>query len=80
MGDIEPKRGEPEPRKAERNAGAFLGDGALGMIAAPMSTLSDEYHDAPTEPEDSDRVPEPVPPGIIQRVLGRLTGRRNPTD
>ena len=40
-----------------------------------MSTLSDEYHDEPTEPEDSDRVPEPDPPGLAHCVVGWLRGR-----
>ena len=65
--------GEPEPKRAERNAGAFLGTDSQGMIAVPMRTLSDEYHDEPTEPEE-DHVPEPEPPSFVRRVLDRLTG------
>ncbi len=60
----------PKPRRAERNAGAFLGPDIL--VPAPMRTLSDDYHDEPTEPEDSDRVPELEPPGLLRRVLDRL--------
>ena len=63
----------PKPRQAERNAGAFLGPDVL--VPAPMRTLDDEYHDEPTEPEDSDREPEPEPPGAIRRVLDRLKRR-----
>jgi hypothetical protein len=67
---------EPEPRKAVRNAGAFLNPYA--MVPVPMSTLSDEYHDEPTEPEDSERVPEPEPPSRIRRVVDRLEGHHKP--
>jgi hypothetical protein len=42
----------PKARKAERNAGAFLSPGIGSMIPVPMSTLSDEYRDEPTEPQD----------------------------
>jgi hypothetical protein len=47
------------------------------MIPIPMSTLSDEYHDEPTEPEDSDRVPEPEPPGLFRRLVDRIRPNRN---
>jgi hypothetical protein len=40
-----------------------------------MRTLSDEYHDEPTEPEDSDRVPEPDPPGLVRGVIDKLSRR-----
>jgi hypothetical protein len=70
----------PKPRRAERNAGAFLGpDGGAPMIAIPMSTLSDEYRDEPAEPEDSERVPEPEPPGRLRRVVDRLARRSDPS-
>ena len=47
------------------------------LIAAPMRTLSDEYHDAPTEPEeDSSRMPDPEPPGLVRRVMSRLSRLR----
>lgn len=68
--------GDHGPKRAEHNAGAFYGTGGTGggMIPVPMSTLSDEYHDKPTDPPD-DRVPEPEPPGFIRRVIDRLRGR-----
>jgi len=69
---------EPEPKKAVHNAGAFLTDTSYGMIPIPMSTLSDEYHDEPTEPEDSDRVPEPKPRGLIRRLFDRMARRSHP--
>lgn len=62
-------------RRAEGNAGAFLGTDAISMTAVPMRTLSDEYHDAPAEPQDSDRVPEPEPPGAIRRAIKRVSPR-----
>jgi hypothetical protein len=43
-------------------------------IPVLMSTLCDEYRDEPTEPED-DREPEPDPPGLIRRVIERLSRR-----
>ena len=61
---------EPERRKAEQNAGAFLGP--FVMVPVPMRTLSDDYHDEPTEPEDSDRVPEPEPPSRLRRLIRRI--------
>ena len=70
--------GEPKPKRAERSAGAFLGTDPTGMVPVPMRTLSDDYHDAPTEPEE-DRVPEPEPPTLVHRVVDRLTGRGKPT-
>jgi hypothetical protein len=61
---------EPEPKRAKRNAGAFANPAGIGGgIPVPMSTLSDEYHDEPTEREDSDRVPEPEPPSLTHRVV-----------
>ena len=59
-------------KHAQPNSGAFLGPDMT--VPVPMRTLSDEYHDTPTEPED-DRVPEPEPPGLIRRVVDRLTGQ-----
>ena len=67
---------EPERKKAVHNAGAFLTDTSYGMIPVPMSTLSDEYHDEPSEPEDSDRIPEPEPPGLLHRILDRIRPSR----
>jgi hypothetical protein len=64
--------GESKSRGIERNAGAFLGPDLL--IPAPMRTLSDDYHDVPTEPEaDSSRVPDPEPPGLVRRVIDKLS-------
>lgn len=65
----------PKPRHAEKNSGAFLGPDMV--VPVPMRTLSDDYHDEPTEPED-DYEPEPEPSGLIRRVVERLTGRRDP--
>lgn len=62
----------PRPRPI-RNAGAFLGPDLL--VPVPLKTLSDEYRDEPAEPEDSDREPEPEPPGRVRRVIDRLTGK-----
>ena len=68
---------KPTPRRVQRNAGAFLGPDVL--IPAPIGTLSDEYHDAPTEPEeDSSRVPDPEPPGLVRRIIDKLV--RRPAD
>jgi hypothetical protein len=67
-----------KPRTPERSAGAFLGPDLL--VAAPIRTLDNEYHDAPAEPVDSDRVPEPEPPTLIRRVIAGLrrgTGRHS---
>lgn len=68
---------EPTRKRPQRNAGAFIdpqGTGG-GAIPIPMSTLSDEYHDEPTEPEDSDRVPEPQAPSLIRRIVEQLFRR-----
>ena len=62
-----------QPRRPERSAGAFLGPDVL--IASPTRTLSDEYRDAPAEPVDSDRVPEPDPPTLVRRVIDALRHR-----
>jgi hypothetical protein len=58
------------PRRAERNAGAFLGPNVL--VPAPIRTLSDEYHDDRAEPVDSDREPAPDPPGVVRRLIEGL--------
>ena len=65
---------EPKQRRAEQSAGAFLGPDLL--VPAPIRTLSDEYRDEPTEPEDSERIPEPDPPGRILRIVNWLADRR----
>ena len=70
--------GEPKPKRAQRSAGAFLGTDGIGMVPVPMRTLSDDYHDEPTEPEE-DHVPEAEPPTLVHRVLDRLTRRARPT-
>jgi hypothetical protein len=68
--------GDPERRKAERNAGAFLGP--FGAALVPMRTLDDDYHDEPAEPEDSDRVPEPEPPSRLRRLIRRIRHDTSP--
>jgi hypothetical protein len=65
----------PKSDRGKGNAGAFLGTDPVGMMAVPMRTLSDDYHDEPAEPEDSDRVPEPEPEGLVHRVIDRVTHR-----
>lgn len=45
------------------------------IVPVPMRTLSDDYTDQPAEPEDSDRVPDPEPPGLVRRVVDQLTRR-----
>jgi len=62
---------EPERKRAVHNAGAFANPSGAGgaPIPVPMSTLSDEYRDQPTEPEDSDRVPEPEAPSVAHRLV-----------
>jgi hypothetical protein len=66
----------PKPKTPEHSAGAFLGPDLL--VAAPIRTLDNEYHDTPAEPVDSDRVPEPEPPSLVRRVIDGLAdvGRR----
>jgi hypothetical protein len=70
--------GDPQPKRAERNAGAFLGPDLL--IPVPMRTASDDYRDERTEPAD-DREPPPEPPGLLTRIrerLARLSDRGGP--
>ena len=62
------------PDRSQRDAAAFNGGENVG-VSVPIRTLSDDYHDEPTESEDSDRVPEPEAPGLIRRVLDRLSPR-----
>ena len=66
----------PRAKRAERSAGAFLGPDLLAAV--PIRTLSDEYRDEPTEPEDSERIPEPELPSLIHRAVNRLARHRNP--
>jgi hypothetical protein len=64
------KRTRDEPPEA-RFDGVL---GAYGEYPLPaIRTLSDEYHDV-AEPEDSDRVPPPAPPGIARRIVSRAEG------
>ena len=58
-----------------KNAGAFLSP--VGALVVPMHTLSDDYEDHPTYPED-ERVPEPMPPSLAGRLLDRLFRRSSP--
>ncbi len=67
---------EPQRKRSGPSAGAFLSP--VGPVAAPTRTLSDEYHDEPAEPEDSSKVPEPEPPGLVRRILDRLSGSLRP--
>ena len=62
---------DPQPRRAEPNAGAFLTPD-FSMIPVPMRTLSDDYHDEPAEPRDSATVPPPEPEGLLRRIVKRL--------
>lgn len=63
---------DQDRRKVERS-GAFIGD--VGVNApVPIRTLSDEYHDEP-EPQDSDRVPDPEPEGLVTKVVHALSGK-----
>jgi hypothetical protein len=66
---------EPTRRRPERNAGAFLAPDMT--LPVPMRTLSDEYEDRPAEPEEeAEPGPEPERPGLLERILERLTGLR----
>jgi hypothetical protein len=71
--------GEPKPKRAEPNIGAFLGPDLL--VSVPMRTLSDEYRNQPSEPED-EREPPPEAPGLVARIRERFlhpTGRGGPS-
>ncbi len=61
----------PNPKRPERNAGAFLGPDILAPI--PSRTLSDDYRDEPADPPE-ERVPPPEPPGLLARIVQRLKG------
>ena len=62
------KRTRDEP--AETRFDGVLGN--YGEYPLPaIRTLSDEYRDV-AEPEDSDRVPSPEPPGLARRLATRL--------
>lgn len=61
---------EPERKRGVHNAGAFanpMGNG--GGVPAPMHTLSDDYSDDPTEPEDSESEPELAATGVLHRIV-----------
>lgn len=62
-------------KRGVRNAGAFLGPDLL--VPAPLRTLSDDYRDEPSEPEDSEREPEPESPGLVRRLVDRLARKRD---
>jgi hypothetical protein len=66
-------RGSRKPEEP-RFDGVLMGSRAIGLPA--VRVLSDEYRDTP-EPEDSERVPPPEPPGLVRRLLARL---RRPGD
>jgi hypothetical protein len=59
-----------------KNAGAYLSPVGTPIVVL-MHTLSDDYEDHPTYPED-ERVPEPEPRGLVRRVLDRLIRRSSP--
>ena len=68
MGVEMAKKTRDEP--AETRFDGILG--AYGEYPLPaVRTLSDEYRDV-AEPEDSERVPPPEPPGLIRRFATRL--------
>jgi len=46
-------------------------------VPASMRTLCDEYRDERAEPGE-EREPEPRPPGLVRRVIERLTRRFGP--
>lgn len=51
--------------------GVLAASRAYGLPA--VRTLSDEYRDI-AEPEDSERVPPPEPPGLVRRIAARVEG------
>jgi len=53
-------------------------DPTLGIGLPAVRTLSDEYRDTRAEPVDSDRVPDPEPPGLVRKVLDRIHPRHEP--
>ena len=65
----------PKRRQAERSAGAFLGPDIL--VPASIRTLSDEYRDEPTYPED-EREPDLERASLFRRIVKRLARRPGP--
>jgi hypothetical protein len=65
----------PTRRRAQRNAGAFLGPDLL--VPVPMRTLDEEYLDRPTDLAGSEPEPEfePEPSGLVHRIIDRLRRR-----
>jgi hypothetical protein len=59
----------PHPRRAERNAGAFLSP--VGTLPVPLRTLGDDLDAGTVEPED-DREPEAPSRGAVQRAVDGL--------
>lgn len=53
-------------------------DPTLGIGLPAVRTLSDEYHDTRAEPLDSDRVPDPEPPGLVHKVIDRVRPHKDP--
>lgn len=56
-------------REQPRFDGTCAGSRCYGLPL--VRTLSEEYRDVP-EPEDSDKVPPPEPPGLLDRIEARL--------
>lgn len=56
-------------REEPRVDAVGAGSRCYGLPA--VKTLSREYRDTP-EPEESDQVPPPEPPGPVRRVIDRL--------
>lgn len=71
MGTGGARRGKP------RFDGVGGSSRCIGLPA--VRTLSDEYRDRP-EPEDSDGVPPPEPPGLVRRIVDRLDKARGQGD
>ena len=65
----------PTRRRAQRNAGAFLGPDLL--VPVPMRTLDEEYRDRPTDLAGSELEPEfeLEPSGFVHRIIDRLRRR-----
>jgi hypothetical protein len=55
-----------KPRRAGMTPGAFHCPDGIGMIPVKLRVLSDGNRDEPAEAEDSDRVLEAEPPGLMR--------------